>query len=159
MMSREDFILKVEETQEALRRFLTALCCGRTDTADDIAQEAYLRAWLSIGSLSRKGAFKAWIFKIAYHEFLRSRASADRYGALQEASEPLARDSADSRFDYEPLHAALSRISPRERSAILLYYLQGYSVKEIASITDTTTETIRQQLSRGRRHLKHLLHD
>ena len=158
-MTRDDFIAQVEESQGALRRFLTALCCGDTSAADDIAQEAYLRAWLSIGSLSRKSAFKAWVFKIAYHEFLRSRSATTRYCGLEQAGESAAVERADAGFAYQPLHDALARISPRERSAILLYYLQGYSVKEIASITDATAETVRQQLSRGRRHLKHLLQD
>ena len=41
--------------------------------------------------------------------------------------------------------------------AILLHYMQGYAVDEIAEITESSLEAVKQQLSRGRKHLKVLL--
>lgn len=46
-MTREEFIAKVECCQKAFRRFLAALCCGDTSLADDIAQESFIKAYLS----------------------------------------------------------------------------------------------------------------
>ena len=46
---------------------------------------------------------------------------------------------------------------PKERSAITLYYLSGYDVKEIAAITETSTDAVKKQLSRGRDKLKEIL--
>ena len=45
----------------------------------------------------------------------------------------------------------------RERTAILLFYLEGYSIKEIAEIIDSSQDAVKQQLSRGRAHLKDML--
>ena len=52
---------------------------------------------------------------------------------------------------------ALDRLTEKERSAILLYYMQGYAVNEIAGITGSTPDAVRQQLTRARSHLKTLL--
>lgn len=49
---------------------------------------------------------------------------------------------------------ALSTLPPKERSAITLYYLTGYSVKEIATISNSTEDAVKKQLSRGRDKLK-----
>lgn len=49
---------------------------------------------------------------------------------------------------------ALSTLPPKERSAVTLYYLTGYSVKEIATISNSTEDAVKKQLSRGRDKLK-----
>ena len=52
---------------------------------------------------------------------------------------------------------ALRTLPPKERSAITLYYLSGYDIKEIAAITDTSEDAVKKQLSRGRDKLKERL--
>ena len=54
-MTREQFILFVKQEQESLRRFLLALCCGHTDDADDIAQETFVKAYVSMADYDEKG--------------------------------------------------------------------------------------------------------
>ena len=72
-MTREQFITHVEGTQKAFRRFLVALCCGDTQLADDIAQEAYIKAYLSCDSFNSPDKFNAWIFRIGYNTFIDHR--------------------------------------------------------------------------------------
>ena len=72
-MVRELFILNIEGTQEELRRFLVALCCGDSQLADDIAQETLMKAYLSCDDIKDARKFKAWIFRIAYNTFLDQR--------------------------------------------------------------------------------------
>ena len=69
-MNREEFIAYVEKEQEALRGFLLALCCGNKDDADDIAQDALVKAYLSCAGYQDKGKFRSWLFKIAHNTFL-----------------------------------------------------------------------------------------
>lgn len=66
-------------------------------------------------------------------------------------------EQCDAAFRYQALYAALERLSDKERTAILLYYLEDYSVKDICDIIEASPETVRQQLSRGRNHLKKML--
>ena len=54
-MTREVFIAHVEREQEALRGFLLALCCGKKDDADDLAQDALVKAYLSCAGYQDKG--------------------------------------------------------------------------------------------------------
>ena len=72
-MDRQQFIQEVKGSQPALRRLLTALCSGNRAEADDIAQEAYLRAYLSLDSFRGQASFATWIRRIAVNEFISSR--------------------------------------------------------------------------------------
>ena len=54
-------------------------------------------------------------------------------------------------------YTRLENLPAKERTAILLFYLEGYSVKEVADIVDASQVAVRQQLSRGREHLRKLL--
>lgn len=153
-MTREQFTAHVESTQKAFRRFLTALCCGDSQLADDIAQEAYIKAYLSSDGFADPSKFNAWIYRIGYNTFLNHRRSARPTATYEEARDISAPDAADSAFRYQALYAALNRIPDRERTSVLLFYMQGYSVKEIAEITESSTDAVKQHLSRGRVHLR-----
>lgn len=156
-MTREQFISHVEGTQEAFRRFLVALCCGDSALADDIAQEAYIKAYLSCDSFNNPDKFNAWIFRIGYTTFIDNRRVAKSFAGYDDASAVVASESADSSFRYQHLYAALNEIPAKERTSVLLYYMQGYSIKEIAAIVNASQDAVKQHLSRGRAHLRSLL--
>ena len=156
-MTREEFIAQVEREQEALRGFLLALCCGKKDDADDLAQDALVKAYLSCAGYQDKGRFRSWLFKIAHNTFLNHRASMRTMASIEEARLVVSNTSADSAFQHQDLYLALSTLPPKERSAITLFYLSGYSVKEIAAITETSEDAVKKQLSRGRDKLREQL--
>lgn len=156
-MTREQFITHVEATREALCRFLVALCCGDSALADDLAQEAYLKAWMATDSLTDTAKFRSWIFRIAYNTFINHRRSARHHADYVEAADIPAPEGGDTPFRYQDLYDALRRLPPKERSSVLLFYLEGYSVKEIAAIEGAGEAAIRQHLHRGRNHLRGLL--
>ena len=66
-MTKEKFIELVIEEQEPLRRFLLALCKGDAFTADDLAQEALLKAYISFNKFEGRSKFSTWLFRIAYN--------------------------------------------------------------------------------------------
>lgn len=156
-MNREQFISHVEATQGALRRFLVALCCGDSALADDIAQETYIKAYLSSDSIRDEARFTAWIYRIAYNTFINARRAVRPTERVEAVADEVSGDVADDSFRYQELYNALDRLSGRERTAILLFYLEGYSIKEIAEIIDASQDAVKQQLSRGRAHLKDML--
>ena len=156
-MTREQFITNVEATQKAFRRFLVALCCGNTMLADDIAQESYIKAYLSNDTITNAAKFSAWIFRIGYTTFLNHKRGERLVADYDEAKEMAASRGADSSFEYQELYQALSRIPAKERTSLLLHYMQGYSIKEIAEIQATSQDAVKQHLSRGRTHLRGLL--
>lgn len=153
-MTREVFIALVEREQESLRGFLLALCCGNKGDADDLAQEALVKAYLSSAGYQDQGRFRSWLYKIAYNTFLNHRASLRSTESIDEARTLISNTAADSSFEHQDLYLALRTLPPKERSAITLFYLNGYNIKEIAAITDTSEDAVKKQLSRGRDKLK-----
>jgi len=153
-VTREVFIAHVEREQEALRSFLLALCCGKKDDADDIAQDALVKAYLASAGYQDKGRFRSWLFKIAHNTFLNHKASMRTMASIEDARTVVSGFSADSSFQHQDLYLALSTLPPKERSAITLFYLTGYSIKEIAAITETSEDAVKKQLSRGRDKLR-----
>ena len=85
-MERGEFISYVEREQAHLRRFLLALCCGNADEADDIAQDALVKAYLSSSSYNDEGKFGVWICKIAYNTFLDRKRASKQSDTLDEAT-------------------------------------------------------------------------
>lgn len=153
-MTREVFIAHVEREQEALRGFLLALCCGKKDDADDLAQDALVKAYLSCAGYQDKGKFRSWLFKIAYNTFLNHKVSLRCTESIDEARTLISSTTADNAFEHQKLYLALRTLPPKERSAITLFYLNGYNIKEIAVITETSEDAVKKQLSRGRDKLR-----
>lgn len=157
-MTREQFTAYVEKSQAALRRFLTGLCCGDSSLADDIAQETYIKAYLASDTFRNEAKFTTWLHRIAYNTFVSHRRSkTDCTQALDEAVQIAGDERADSSFRYQRLYAALAQLTANERTALLLYYIQGFAIKEISEITQNSQEAVKQHLSRGRQHLRRRL--
>ena len=132
-------------------------CGGNKGDADDLAQDALVKAYLSSAGYQDKGRFRSWLYKIAYNTFLNHKASCRTTESIDEARTLVSNNAADASFEHQDLYLALRTLPPKERSAITLYYLNGYSIREIAVITDTSEDAVKKQLSRGRDKLKEKL--
>lgn len=157
-MTRVQFISLTEATQKALRRFLVALCCGDSRLADDIAQEAFLKGYMAMDTVKNTASFKPWIYRIAYNTFINYSKTRRHYDSADTLPDIADEEPADFYgIDNDQLYAALNRLPDKERTAILLYYMEDYPVKEIARFLNASSEAVRQNLSRGRKHLKAIL--
>lgn len=164
-MTKEQFIEMVAHEQESLRRFLRGLCMGDGFRADDLAQEALLRAYLSFECFEGRSRFSTWLFRIAFNCWYDSQRKAGRESKwLSLDVKPPGSDAsyaAESEMEksqeYQQLHQAIGNLPLQEQSVILLFYMEEKSIKEIETITGMPSGTIRSHLSRGRRHLKEYL--
>lgn len=156
-MNRELFIIQVKHHEKSFRRFLMALCCGDSTLADDIAQESYIKAYLSVENLENPDKFRYWLFRIGHNTFLSHKRSEKLTVGYDEVNGMQSEYVTDSEFKYQELYLALNGLPYKERITILLYYMEGYSIKEIAAISDASEESVRQLMSRGRKHLKEYL--
>ena len=159
-MSPDRFIELIRIEQESLRRFLLALCGGDSDTADDIAQDALIRAYVASSSFLGISKFSTWLFRMAYNCYIdRCRRvhpetiTTDSPQALHIPSD----DETDSTFRYQQLYQALDSLPEKEKAAIVLHYFEDMSIKDISSILGIPVGTVKYHLSIGRNHLKSLL--
>lgn len=156
-MTRERFIDLVRTEQEPLRRFLLGLCSGNASLADDLAQDALVRAYVASGSFLGLSRFRTWLFRIAYNCFIDNcrKAAPDTVSSESfEAQNVLSDDSTDDAFRYQQLYQALDRISDKERAVIVLHYFEDHNIKDISSIMQIPSGTVKYLLSIGRNHLK-----
>ena len=164
-MDKQQFISAIGGLQESLRRFLLVLTHGDEDLANDLAQEAILKAYLHCASFEGNAKLQTWIFRIAYNEYLNEqnrywnthRIAVDRY---EEVDTQLADEQTDSKFRYEPLYRAIDKLPKQEKVVVILYYLEEKSIREITHITDISEGNIAVILFRARKRLKKILsHD
>ncbi|MEX0645608.1 MAG: RNA polymerase sigma factor [Parvularculaceae bacterium] len=147
----------VRRHQAGLRAFLRRL--GPNDGhADDIAQEAFLKAHGRLSGFQGGASFRSWLYAIAWREFLQAKRKAGARGraAAAFAAEPRdgkdVRDlSADLSLD---LKRALGRLDESERAAILLCDAAGLSHGEAAAALGAPLGTVKSQIARAREKLR-----
>lgn len=154
-MTQDRFIEQVRQQQEPLRRFLLALCGGDAALADDIAQDALVRAYVASGSFLGLSKFSTWLFRIAYNCYIdHCRKPRREEAPVEEAANLQADDTSDRSFRYQQLYQALEKLPEKEKAAIALFYFEDRSIKEISAILNMPQGTVKYQLSMGRNHLK-----
>ncbi|HEX8644192.1 MAG TPA: sigma-70 family RNA polymerase sigma factor [Allosphingosinicella sp.] len=142
------FTALVRLHEAAVRRFLARLTRG--PGADDLAQEAFLRAWRSAADWRGEGSYRGWLLRIAWTQFLSSRrAESRRAGRDREAMErqTAAPNDPDAALD---LARALAALGDRERAAASLCFGEGCSHTEAARIMDIPLGTLKSVLARAR---------
>ena len=154
-MTQERFISQVKAEQESLRRFLLALCGGDAMLADDIAQDALVRAYVASGSFLGLSKFSTWLFRIAYNCYIdHCRKTRPQEVDVVAAADVISADTSDRAFRYQQLYQALDKLPEKEKAAIALFYFEDRSIKEISAILNMPQGTVKYQLSMGRSHLK-----
>lgn len=147
----------VRRHQGVVRGMLARLTRQRA-LADDLAQDAFIRAFERIGSFRGEGSFKSWLCQIAYVEFLqadRRRRSADRVmGQLKAVKEIEGGGSNWDHGDAMDLDRALSELSENERACVVLCYACGMSHAEAAAATGLPLGTVKSHVNRGREKMK-----
>ena len=149
----------VREQQGPLRRFLLNLSDDAT-LSDDLAQEAFLKAWVALPRFSRRAKMSTWLFRIAYNCWLDNRMEVARRGVERADEAERLRVEADHTYNSDDsyrnqqLMLALDRLNESERTPLLLFYMEDKSVREIAEIMALDRSVVKMRLSRGRTHLK-----
>ena len=155
---REAFCALVERHQEAA--FRTAFLITRdASEAEDVAQEAFVRAYRSIASFRAGGPFKPWLLRIVTNLALNSvRSKGRRAGLLQRfrpgPDEPAADATLVAGEDQTLLLRAINELSEDDRVILYLRYFMDLSERELAIAIGRPTGTVKSRLSRASARLR-----
>ncbi len=158
---RDAFARVVETYWDRLYRWLYHLT-RHQQTAEDLCQESFLKAFAHLNTFRRGSNFQAWLYRIAYNNFLNQRRVAGRtsrqpFPENLPAPEAGPDEQAMSRESLQMLARAVGRLPNEFRSAFLLRVEQGLSFREIADILATTEQTARWRVYKARQKLLSVL--
>jgi RNA polymerase sigma-70 factor, ECF subfamily len=141
---------------------LTYRMTGSLADAEDLAQEAFLRAWEQIGSFRGGAKFSTWLYRIAVNTCLNWRQSeARRFHLLNRAAEELATRQAGVEHSTadgsNEVQAALLKLPAKQRAAIVLTIYDGLNHAEAAKILHCSETTVSWRVFAAKRKLKRSL--
>ena len=135
-----------------LRAFARSLC-GNAALADDVAQDAMLKAWNARERYKTGTNMKAWTFTILRNQFYSIKRRSWRSSSLdQEVAEQtiVANDDVEKSMELNTVRKALNRLSDDQREAIILVGASGLSYEEAGEICGVAVGTIKSRVSRAR---------
>jgi RNA polymerase sigma factor (sigma-70 family) len=147
---------------EPYRRELVAYCYRLTGTlseAEDMAQEAFVRAYRALGSFEGRATPRAWLYRIAHNLCLNhvqrrppgwdslEEMDEARLPASEQTTEAVGQEREDLRLGFVAL---VQSLPPRQRAALVLRDVLGWSAEETARILETTVPAVKNALARAR---------
>lgn len=158
-LSLADFKAALMEVTPHLRAFARSLC-GDPVQADDLVQDALLKAWNARESYTENTSFKAWTFTILRNSFYSEKRRSWRSTGLEPGvaeSTLVASDDPDKGLELVALRNALEHLPQDQREAIILIGAGGMAYEEAAEIVGCAVGTIKSRVSRARKALAELL--
>ncbi|HWM45537.1 MAG TPA: sigma-70 family RNA polymerase sigma factor [Xanthobacteraceae bacterium] len=143
----------------SLRAFAISLC-GNVDRADDLVQEALLRALSNIESFEPGTNMPAWLFTILRNQFRseyrkRRREVEDANGKYAENLKSVPEQP--GQIEFAEFRRALQHLPPDQREALILIGASGFSYEEAAKICGCAVGTIKSRVNRARTRLSEML--
>jgi len=155
----------IRQHQGALYAFLLRMS-GRTDIAEDIVQEAFVRVLKSLDRFDPQYRFSTWIFTIARRLYVNwvqkcrpvydSESIAYREGNHSEPEQLSARDESLQHVRETVAHA-LSSLTDLQREIILLFHQQEWSISDISDFYQMPEGTVKSHLHRARKRMRRLI--
>lgn len=148
-MTGETFASSVTDMTQTLYRVACSQLSIEADR-EDAVQETLRRAWEKRASLKNDSYLRTWVIRILLnvcHDIQRDKQRMVPAPDFPDKASPSGNESID-------LLDCLLRLDERERNPILLYYIEGYDIKQVASILRIPQGTVKSRLKRGRSQLK-----
>jgi RNA polymerase sigma-70 factor (ECF subfamily) len=131
--------------------------------AEDLTQETFAAAWQKIATFRGQATLATWLHRIAYTKFIDvQRAERRTAGMLERLTSPetLTSDplgAAVASDENQRLYGALQGLDMNDRRVLVLHYLQGLSYREMASVLDEPTGTVKWRTTQALNRLRSLV--
>lgn len=152
-MNKQEFTRRVLAVENRLYRISCGMLKNPQDRMDAV-QEAVAKAWANVDRLRREEYFETWLTRILINECHNLQSAGKNIVPLDKLPEQGACDG-----DNKPLRDALLALDMKLRLPVLLYYMEGYKLREIAQILRIPEGTVKTRLSRAKNKLKTLLEE
>lgn len=149
--NRQAFGRLVEAYRATVMSFLLNLTGGNVSLSDDLAQDTFIKAYVSVRSFNGLSRFKTWLYRIAYNEYI-SYFRKSRELVLDSLPEIAYENEPDDRLTT--VNEAISELSTPIKAVIVLHYIEDQSIKDIAKVLDMPEGTVKVYLMRGRDKIK-----
>ena|SRR5947209_4271542 len=157
---RQAFAVLVKQYWDRLYRWMYHLTHNR-HLAEDLAQETFLKAFAGLDLFRAGTNFRAWLFRIAYNNFLNQcREDARARQPFPEQLPDLGPGPAEEAMSREAMRLlarTVGRLPPDYRAAFLLRVEEGLSFRQIADVLDITEQTARWRVFKARQKLMTVL--
>ena len=155
MLSTEEFKRCAQEYMDVV--FRVAFSCLRSQTdAEDVTQEVLLRLYETDYVFESRAHIKNWLVKVTYNECRKFwRRLWRRHENIDDYVEQLAFEETDC----QDLFTAVMKLDRAKRIVVVLYYLEGYQIQEIAGILKIPLGTVGTRLARARKELRKYLEE
>ena len=133
---------------------------GRHARAEELTQEAFVRAWQKLPGFRFESAFGTWLYRLAINTALMDLRAQKNDPVEQGVEDDALADHGASSFcpaESEELERAIAALSPRTRAVLVLHDVEGWKHEEIASELSMAVGSSKAQLHRARRLLRRAL--
>jgi RNA polymerase sigma factor (sigma-70 family) len=144
--SHADFDVRFEQARDRLLRIAGSLVGA--DEAEDVVHDTYLLGRRRFAQLREGAAFEPWITRVAVNLCYSRHRRMKRFRELLPALLPKRAAASDI-----GLRELIERLSPRDRTVLVLHYGHGYRLEEIATILDLSHTNVRTIIARTRKRL------
>ena len=146
---------------ESFTRYCTVLAYGKMEV-EDLTQEVLLSAYEHFDNIHKKDQLLPYLIRAARYRSINNwRKSKFKPELLSKHHEKLGTNhsSIERALDTQLLYQALDQLPEKQRDAIILYEITGFSMKEIAQIHNSTEGAVKTKISRGRQKLRKIMED
>lgn len=148
----------VKRYQQKLRYSLRQMTCWNEALADDLSQEVFLKAYLSLAKFKKESTFSTWLYRIAYNTFIshqrKSQQQLDKNAntevQIEEQADQSDIEGSTDMDIHRDLALAMQELSVPQRSALHLYLHRQCTQQEISTIMDIPLGTVKTLINRGR---------
>lgn len=131
---------------------------GHAEDALDLCQDAFIKAYQNLARLEDPARFGPWLYRIAHNEAMSHLRRPHRESELDEATAASLRGPSLAPVEASlAVEAALARLSPEQREAVILKVYEGFKFEEIAAILNCPASTIKSRVYTGLDLLKEML--
>jgi len=150
----------VRKYQSPVRRFFLNQTLGDEQLSDDLAQETFIKAYVSISKFRGISSFSTWLMRIAYNVFYDQVRSKHLTDDIEESPSVMRQTAStgDSNIKMD-IHAAMALLKTDERTCITLQLIDGYPIDEISKITGIAENTVKSHLKRGKEKMANYLRE